>query len=231
MNPLELATEKGLGMIGPLATPAPAPLATTGQRIWLIILLDRTGSMSPLKQETETAFDHFIADQRTATAELGDDVRVSLAQFDAYNEQPPVEVVYEDVPLAEVPPLKLDPRGSTPLNDAMGSTIVQVRAHLDRLDVKRRPAKVIFVTITDGEENASREYKLEQVKALVGAETANGWDFVFLGVGIDAFQVAGGYGVAVASTVSVDATSSGTRSGYAQTSRVVTTSRSGKKTP
>jgi hypothetical protein len=212
--------------MGALTPAAPTTPATTGRRAWLVILLDRTGSMAPLKRETQTAFDHFIATQRQATAELGDDVRVSLAQFDAYSGQPPVEIVYRDLPLTDVPPLQLVPRGSTPLNDAMGSTITQVRADLDWLPPERRPAKVIFVTITDGEENASREYKLDQVKALVDAETANGWDFVFLGVGIDAFSVASGYGVAAGSTVSVAATASGTQSGYAQTSRVVYDSRS-----
>ena len=65
------------------------------------------------------------------------------------------------------------------------------------------------------------------MKALVEEETRNGWDFIFLGVGIDAFATAGAYGVSRGSTVSVAGTAAGTQSGYAQTSETVRRSRSG----
>ena len=77
----------------------------------IAFLLDRSGSMQSIKDDTEGGFNAFIQDQRRQ----GGECRVTLAQFD--NEY---EEVYRDLPLAEVPPLRLVPRGSTALLDSIG---------------------------------------------------------------------------------------------------------------
>lgn len=164
---------------------------TDPKKTHIVALVDRTGSMQSIKRDMEGAFDAFINAQRAAN--LRDEVTVSLYQFDG---QDPREVVYEDQPIAQVEPLHIFPRGNTPLHDAFGSTIARVGERLAALDEDQRPSRVYFVVITDGEENASTEWSLPQVRELVTRQSESyAWEFHFLGVGIDAFETAGGYGI------------------------------------
>ena len=196
---------------------------------WIVALLDRTGSMHPIARDTEGAFNNFIDEQKKLSNSLHDDVLVTLVQFDAYNGVN-IDTVYKEKRLDEVPALSLEPRGYTPLNDAIGMTIQKTmrrfdRAHLAGLD--RRPDKVIFVVMTDGQENASQEYNVEQVKGMVKHQQhEHGWEFIFLGVGIDGFAVAGGYGIPAGQTFSVPHTSSGTSAAYAGASVITSNIRS-----
>ena len=124
----------------------------------LYFLLDRSGSMQSIKTDTEGGFAAFIEEQRRAPGEC----RVTLAQFD--NDY---EVVYADRPLADVPPLDLQPRGSTALLDAMGRTISDAGTALAALRESERPGTVIVAIMTDGMENASHEWTHPAIKALV----------------------------------------------------------------
>ena len=201
---------------------------------WVVALLDRTGSMHPIARDTEGAFNNFIDEQKKLSNELHDDVYVTLVEFDAYNGVN-IDTVYKDKLLDEVPPLSLSPRGYTPLNDAIGMTIQKTAERFDRVHLsaqKHRPDKVIFVVMTDGQENASKEYNVEQVKEMVThQQEEHGWEFVFLGVGIDGFAVAGSYGIPAGQTFSVPHTSSGTSAAYASASVIATNIRSrGSKT-
>lgn len=180
----------------------------------IVCLLDRSGSMGMILTDTCGAFDQFIKEQRELEAD--DKVFVSLYQFDHNHGDPPVETVYQRQPLATVPKLELRPRGTTPLHDALGRTIMDVGTQLAALQEDKRPGKVIFVVMTDGHENASSEYTQQQVKDMVTAQTETyAWEFVFLGAGIDAFEVGAGYGFKRGQTYSVMATGEGVRSGYA----------------
>lgn len=186
----------------------------------IVALLDRTGSMQAIKTDTEGAFDAFIAEQRELTKTLDDNVLVTLVQFDKAPGQPTIEVVYENMPLADVPPLKLLPRGLTPLNDAMGLTIAKA---------ENAVGKVIMVVMTDGQENASSEYTTEQIKKLVDEHRVRGWEFIFLGVGIDGFEVGAQMGFATADTSSTPHTGAGTRQAYAAAGQSVSTYRTKNK--
>jgi len=78
---------------------------------------------------------------------------VTLAPFDdSY------EMLVQGIPAAELEPYRLVPRGSTALLDAIGRTINDVRARIEALEPNRRPGHIIFAVITDGMENASREW-------------------------------------------------------------------------
>lgn len=195
----------------------------------IVCLLDRTGSMQRIVSDTCGAFDTFIAEQRDLNSD--DRVLVSLYQFDYNYGDDIVETVYERKPVSAVPPLTLKPRGGTPLNDALGDTITLVGMQLNAVDEDKRPGKVIFVIMTDGEENASHKFTNEQVKALVNHQRDTySWEFVFLGAGIDAFAVGAGYGFHRGQTFSVAATGEGIRSAYAGATQVVSnlrTDRSG----
>jgi Mg-chelatase subunit ChlD len=146
----------------------------------IAVVMDRSGSMEAIRNEMETAFAEFIGGQRRASGACA----VSLYQFDDS-----FEAVYEGVPLAAVPSLKLDPRGSTALHDAIARAITTVR--------KADPDHVVMVIITDGEENASREYKGAEGARKIGQmimrrKLADGWEFVFLGAGLDDIAAAAG---------------------------------------
>lgn len=155
----------------------------------LYFLLDRSGSMQSIKTDTEGGFQAFIKEQ--ADSADGGECRVTLAQFD--NDY---EVVYSDRPLAEVPPLDLVPRGSTALLDAMGRLITDAGAALAAKPEDERPGTVVVAVMTDGHENASKEWTHPAIKALVEQQTnAYRWQFLYMGADQDAIEVGHSIGV------------------------------------
>ncbi len=199
---------------------------TDPNRTLIVGLLDRTGSMQRLRKDVEGAWNSFIEEQRDA--DLGDEVLVSLYQFDFLDTRTEIlEAIYELRTIANVPKLTLHPRGGTPLYDAIGLTIHKIGKQLAALPETQRPGQVYFAIMTDGDENSSREYNLDQVKALVTEhQDIWKWQFHFMGVGIDAYTVGGAMGVAAASTYAVDASAAGVRSAYGESGRSIVSSRS-----
>ena len=160
----------------------------------LYFLLDRSGSMQSIKTDTEGGFSAFVEEQRRAVGEC----RVTLAQFDDQ-----YEIVFADTPVADVGRLDLQPRGSTALLDAMGRLITEAGAALAALPEDQRPGSVVVAIMTDGLENASREWTHPAVKALVEQQTtAYQWQFLYMGADQDAIDVGTGLGVGAAHTVS-----------------------------
>lgn len=135
----------------------------------------------------------FIEAQKTTTAQ------VTLVQFDTPSgHRGTVEVtgVYTAKPIAEVPPLVLEPRGSTPLYDALAVTIDATGRRLAAMKEADRPKNVVFVIITDGEENASITYSAKDVKdRITHQEEKYSWEFVFLGANQDALLEAQKIGI------------------------------------
>jgi len=146
----------------------------------LYFLLDRSGSMVSLRQDTIGGFDTFIAEQRTAPGRC----RVTLAQFDnEYDE------VYADRDIATVPSLVLVPRGSTALLDALGRLVVTAGERLAALPEAQRPGSVVVGVMTDGYENASRDWTHDRIKALIEQQSHEyGWQFLYLGADQDAIE-------------------------------------------
>ena len=160
----------------------------SNQNLTLIaFLLDRSGSMQSIKSDVIGGFDAFLTEQRTGDG----DCRVTLAQFD--NEY---EVVYRAVPVAEVPPLELNPRNSTALLDSMGKLITDTAAEIAALDEDDKPGSVIVAIMTDGMENASTEWSRPAIKSLVEQQTNQfGWEFLYMGADQDAVEVGKDLGV------------------------------------
>ncbi|GAA1459838.1 VWA domain-containing protein [Williamsia maris] len=151
-------------------------------------LLDRSGSMQSIADDTRGGFDAFIAKERASDGETV----VTLAQFDDR-----YELVYSAKPIAEVPPLVLEPRAMTALYDAIGKLITDVGADLAAKPEHERPGSVTILVMTDGHENASREWSNTGVRELITRqETRYDWDFVFLGSNIDAVEVGADLGFA-----------------------------------
>ncbi|GBF17766.1 hypothetical protein Br6_05173 [Rhodococcus sp. Br-6] len=153
----------------------------------LVFLLDRSGSMQSIKSDIEGGFSAFIDEQRGAAGQC----RVTLAQFSTS-----YEIVYQGAPLDEIPPLDLRPRGGTALLDAMGTLITDVSADIAALPEDERPGSVIVAIMTDGHENASREWTHAAIKALVELHTNQfDWQFLYMGADQDAIEVGARLGV------------------------------------
>lgn len=161
------------------------------ERSHITVILDRTGSMSDIREDVIGGFNTFLAQQKA----LPDAATFTLVQFDSQNAY---EVLHSAVPIAAVAPLTLEtyvPRASTPLYDAMGRGILDLEAGLAAMPESERPTKVIFVVVTDGMENASHEFDRARVTGLIEAKKSLGWDFVFLSADLAAFDDAQRMGV------------------------------------
>ncbi len=170
---------------------------TDNTKTLIAALLDRSGSMRGIADDMRGGFDSFIAKE----AGQPGTTLVTLAQFDDR-----YEVLYTDRPVAEVPALSLQPRGMTALLDAIGRFITEVGAGLAALPDEDRPAAITVLVMTDGHENASREWTGEAVRSLISQqESVYGWDFVFLGANMDAVEVGTNLGFAPGKSLTYDA--------------------------
>ncbi len=159
----------------------------------IICVMDRSGSMSGITKEAVNAFNRFVEDQK----KLPGKAKLTLVAFDDQ-----YEVIHDRVKLKDVPMLtegEVFARGMTALNDAVGKAINRAT------DAK----KVICLIQTDGFENSSHEYSSNQIKSLVEEKTDAGWEFHFIGAGIDAFAQSAQFGISRANTFSVSADAKG----------------------
>ena len=129
----------------------------------LTIILDRTGSMAPIRDDTIGGFNTFLREQKAQPGEA----TLTLVQFDL---QDPYEVLHDFRPIADVPELTAAtyvPRASTPLLDTLGRGIGDLAARLAGLADDRRPEHTVFVIVTDGRENASLEFTRDTVMTMI----------------------------------------------------------------
>ena len=155
------------------------------------VILDRTGSMDSIRDDTIGGFNAFLADQRAIQAPT----TFTLVQFDS---EAPFEVLHAFAPIAAVQPLTREtyvPRANTPLYDAIGRGITGLDDRLAAMPPAERPKRIVFVIVTDGEENASREFTGREVRRLITARRRDGWQFVFLSA--DEAAIKDGEGVAI----------------------------------
>jgi len=150
-------------------------------------VLDRSGSMRSIKEDIEGGFNAYIADQRTQAGHC----TVSLSQFDNQ-----YETVFTALNIDDVHELTLAPRGSTALLDAVGRSINDLGARLAALPEEQRPGTVIFAIMTDGLENASREFTHAMIKEMITRqEQVYGWEFLYMGADQDAIEVGASMGI------------------------------------
>ena len=156
----------------------------------IVLILDRSGSMAGLEDDTIGGFHAMIQKQQ---AEAGE-AYVSTVLFDNVS-----EVIHDRVDIQRVAPLTRKEyyvRGCTALLDAVGQAIHHIRNVHKYAREEDRPEKTIFVITTDGMENASRQYTYDRVKAMIEHQKEKyGWEFVFLGANIDAAKEAARFGI------------------------------------
>ena len=186
----------------------------------IIVLLDRSGSMASVKGDMEGGFNAFVAEQKKMLGAV-----LTLVQFDSNS----IDTVHEAKPIGDVPALHLDPRGSTPLLDAMGKTINSVGQRYGRTPEEKRPGRVLFLVITDGHENASHEFTRGQIKVMVEHQTnAYGWQFSYLGANVDAFAEAGDIGISRRAASAYAQTKEGVREMFMASAAATMAYRSGE---
>lgn len=173
----------------------------------LVFILDRSGSMGGLESDTIGGYNSMLSKQKK---EKTGKVSVTTVLFDDQ-----YELLYNQVPIEKVSPMTEEEyyvRGSTALLDAIGKTVMQVKANQDKKEIKD---KVLFVIITDGMENASREYRVEQIKKLIEErKEKDNWEFLFLGANIDAIGAAKDIGIDSSRAVRFKSDKKGTAKNY-----------------
>lgn len=177
----------------------------------LVFLLDRSFSMKRLVSDTIGGFNSMIKRQQD---EIDGKALVSTILFDRES-----HVLHNQVPLSEIKPLTekdYDAREfSTALFDAVGDAITHLmRTHKYIRKYELPLPKTLFVIITDGLDNASRNFRYEQIKWLIEKGKKRGWEFLFLGANIDAVKSAKCIGIDARRAVNYQADSKGTREAY-----------------
>ena len=187
----------------------------------LVFILDRSGSMAGLEDDTIGGFNGMLEKQKGESGEA----LVSTVLFD--NE---CEVIYDRVDIQKLRPMTRKEyyvRGSTALLDAVGSTIHHIGNVHKYAREEDRPEKTLFVITTDGMENASRKYSYEKLKAMIQRQKEKyGWEFIFLGANIDAAGEAARFGIGEDRAVNYHADSKGTAVIYEAVSEAVCSLRS-----
>ena len=154
----------------------------------ITMVIDRSGSMQSIRTDAEGGINSFIEQQRQEPGET----LLTLVQFDTE-----YEFVHSGVPVKQIPAFTLVPRGSTALLDAVGRAINETGARLAATAESQRPALVVFVIVTDGAENSSREFTRDQIRTMVEhQQSAYKWQFTFLAANQDAFAAGGSMGIA-----------------------------------
>ena len=189
----------------------------------LVFVLDRSGSMSGLESDTIGGFNAMLEKQK---ALKGDCVVTSVLFDDRY------ELLHDRIRLAGVAPLTSESyfvRGNTALLDAIGRTIDKIGGVQQHTAPDEQAEKVLFVIITDGMENSSREYRYERVREMIERQKERyGWEFLFLGANIDAISVASRFGIAPDRAVTYCPDGEGTRLNYEAVSSAAQCVREGR---
>ena len=187
----------------------------------IVMVLDRSGSMASRQEETVQGFNDFLDEQK----KLPGEARLTLCQFDQE-----YEILHDGVLLNVVPEMTnatFVPRGTTAMYDAIGRTANTVAERLAALSEADRPGKIVFVVLTDGLENASKEFTSATVSELVERLKAqNGWEFLFIGASAECFK--GAQAVSIPKAAAYDGSKPGTtRKVYEQTSAQLCAFRGG----
>ena len=175
------------------------------------MILDRSGSMEAIADDIIGGFNAFLKEQQA----LDGAASLSLIQFDSHD---PFEVIHNRAAIATIPPLTSQtfrPRGGTPLLDCIGRCISELTTELGALPEAERPSRVVVVIVTDGAENASREFSAVRIRELIRSRTESaGWQFVFLSADLSAVEEARNLGVSREASLHFRNTGEGSRHAF-----------------
>lgn len=183
----------------------------------IALVIDRSGSMSTIKKDADGGVAQFIKDQQAVNGKC----TVSLFSFDHEFQ---TEKDFTDI--QQFGEWEIVPRGSTALLDAFGRAITSTGERLAALQDDERPEHVVFVVVTDGQENSSKEWRKEKVLEAIQHQTERyGWTFVYLAANQDAIAEARGFGIPQGQAINYNERSA--RDVYAVASASTSSLRSG----
>lgn len=189
----------------------------------LVFILDRSGSMSGLESDTIGGYNSLLKKQKE---EDGECIITTVLFDDKY------ELLHDRINIRGVAPIterEYFVRGMTALLDAIGRTINKIVNAQMHTTEDQRPEKTMLVIITDGMENASREYGYDKVRKMIEYQKEEyGWEFIFLGANIDAVETAARFGIAKDRAADYLADSEGIGLNYDVVSEAVTDFRAGR---
>lgn len=167
----------------------------------MALVVDRSGSMHSMAADVKGSVKQFIGDQKKNEGKA----TLTVSQFDhSY------EVIHNHKNIQEVDEDQFNkaytPRGSTALLDAIGRATLDMQQEIDKMTVEDRPQRVIVAVITDGYENASSEFNIDQIKDMIKSKEAQGWDFMFMGASLDTIDIAKSMGFSASKSAFYDAT-------------------------
>lgn len=152
--------------------------------------------MIPLKLATVSSVNEYFETLKEQVKK-GSPMKATLVTFNSMKHQ----VVYEDVKIKDVTPLKSEqyqPNHMTPLYDSLARLIRSTDPKVKKSD------RALMIIVTDGQENYSNETKLADIQALIRERTeAGNWTFVYIGAHADAWAEAGSMGFSVGNTQSI----------------------------
>ncbi len=182
----------------------------------LVLILDRSGSMTGLESDTIGGYNAMLKKQQAVDGECRITTLLFDNTFELLHDRTDIQAV------SEMTDKEYQVGGTTALIDAIGMSLHKIDNAEKHTAEEYRAEKVIFVIITDGEENSSREYSTAQVKDMINKRKKdNGWEFIFLGANIDAVGTAGTFGIGADRAVDYIADSEGTSLNFAIMSKTV----------
>lgn len=182
-------------------------------QIFNVIILDKSGSMNSIRKAAINGFNETLASIKKAQEKYADTQKhfVTLVAFCGCGNQ----MIFDKVPANEANPLtaaEYEPCCTTPLFDAMGFTLTSMQKHVKSI----HNALVVVTIITDGEENASKEYNGKAIKSLVESLKNDGWTFTYMGANQDSIEVA--ISLSIRNARNFDYCEEGTKAGFAKES-------------
>ncbi|QSG02820.1 vWA domain-containing protein [Natranaeroarchaeum sulfidigenes] len=182
-------------------------------------VLDSSGSMSAIEEDTIGGFNSFLEEQRDEQGTT----TVTLYDFNTN-----VECVYQARLVEEAP--KLDsgnytPSGRTALHDAISTVLTEMSDRISSLYPDARPDNVIVVVLTDGKENASETPQSMVRRQVESRREELDWEFLFIGANQDAALTASSMGIDTDRSLDMAHSSEGTRAAYESTSERIRQAR------
>ncbi len=195
---------------------------TSAEPVQIICILDRSGSMQKLTGDVIGGYNSFLANQRKEPGAA----QVTTVLFDDR-----YETIVTAADLREAPELTSADyyaRGTTALLDAIGRTITETLARMEKDNVCPAKRRVLFMIMTDGKENASREFDKATVKALIESTTEEyNWKYLFMGANIDSVAEAASLGIGANSALNYSHDSAGVRDSFQRMDEAAREAREG----
>jgi len=187
----------------------------------IVLILDRSGSMEETKKDAEGGLKNFVDKQKETPGECV----LTFYRFDTI-----IECVFAEKKLADITKddLILDPRGGTALLDAEGKAITEVGQRLSEKPEDQRPEHVIVVIVTDGEENSSKKFSVQDINEMITKQRdIYKWEFIYIGANQDAIATAVKMGIAPGNALTYSQNRVGTQSSYAAVAMATSRVRTG----